>query len=320
MGPMMPPGALPGMIHCATTPIITSDTILTRRRLHVLLQGAASPAALPRRWGGDTWGPGRRVMASDTPGPPRLGQRSALLPGSVHCGDTSDMPFPQPAALVRFPPDRLGSLVARALEPGQGRAQREDACCTARVWVCITRHAALRRALRRIAPCASPCRWWTAGLRLLTEAHHGLSCPLHEANRMPLSAAPSLPTALHHALSQGERSCHGSPIVRAPCLRMRGSGACQASAPGCVRRSRLWTLLPAALVGCASGCWHGSCSRGDRGALAAVTTGIRRTTRRNTQAGRGHDRADAPRGAEAGHGILRTRQCGAAPPFLGSPS
>jgi hypothetical protein len=114
MGPMMPPGALPGMIHCATTPIITSDTILTRRRLHVLLQGAASPAALPRRWGGDTWGPGRRVMASDTPGPPRLGQRSALLPGSVHCGDTSDVPFPQPAALDRLPPDRLGGLVARA--------------------------------------------------------------------------------------------------------------------------------------------------------------------------------------------------------------
>jgi hypothetical protein len=61
-------------------------------------------------------------MASDTPGPPRLGQRSALWPGSGHCGDTSDVPFPQPAALVRLPPDRLGSLVARALEPGQGRA------------------------------------------------------------------------------------------------------------------------------------------------------------------------------------------------------
>ncbi len=66
--------------------------------------------------------------------------------------------------------------------------------------------APARRALRRIAHDASPCRWWTAGLRILTEEPHGLSCPLHYANRMPLSAAPSLPTALHHALSQGARA------------------------------------------------------------------------------------------------------------------
>jgi len=35
-----------------------------------------------------------------------------------------------------------------------------------------------------------------------------------------------------------------SPIARARCLMMRGIGVCQASAPGCVRRSRLRTLLP----------------------------------------------------------------------------
>jgi hypothetical protein len=173
---MMPPGSLPGMINFSTAPTITPNTIHTMLRIRALLQGAASPDALPRRWGGDSRGTWRRIMSSDAPGPHRLGQLSDLLPGSVHFGAG---------------------------------------------------------------------RWWTARLHRHPGAPRSLVLPSAlSKTHATLCSLPSLPTALHHALYQGERYLHVSPILRAPCLMMRDICACQASTPVWVRRSWSRTLLP----------------------------------------------------------------------------